>query len=309
MSRQNLPWGRLALALAASLVLAAAGYGLLRRSSAAAYHGQYEAESGVIYGSASLTSDSAASGQSAVLFGTAMSLSTPSKKRLALQLVSSAENSTLDWQSQFKYIEDIGDGRGYTAGIIGFCSGTGDMLELVQYYTKIKPGNNLAKYLPALQKVNGTASHTGLGAAFEADWRAAAADSSFQLAQEAERDRVYFDPAVALARADGLRPLGQFIYYDAAVMHGADAWGGGLPDIRARTVKKAKPPSQGGDETTYLNAFLDERKAEMLKEEAHQDVSRVEMAQRKFLKERNFNLAVPLTWSVYGDNYTITKES
>src|SRR6185295_14919320 len=48
----------------------------------------------------------------------------PHKKDIAMQLVSSAENSSLDWRAQFSYIEDIGDGRGYTAGIIGFCSGT-----------------------------------------------------------------------------------------------------------------------------------------------------------------------------------------
>ena len=36
-----------------------------------------------------------------------------------MELVSSAENSSLDWKAQFGYIEDIHDGRGYTAGIIG----------------------------------------------------------------------------------------------------------------------------------------------------------------------------------------------
>src|SRR6185312_8292289 len=84
----------------------------------------------------------------------------PHKKDIAMQLVSSNENSSLDWKAQYKYIEDIGDGRGYTAGIIGFCSGTGDMLELVQHYTDLEPGNALAAYLPALEQVNGTDSHS-----------------------------------------------------------------------------------------------------------------------------------------------------
>ena len=70
-----------------------------------------------------------------------------------MQIVSSAENSSLNWKAQYKYIEDIGDGRGYTAGIIGFCSGTGDMLDLVELYTARVPGNVLAKYLPALRNV------------------------------------------------------------------------------------------------------------------------------------------------------------
>ena len=68
-----------------------------------------------------------------------------------MRLVSSAENSSLDWRAQYRYIEDIHDGRGYTAGIIGFCSGTGDMLEVVQAYTRARRRNPLARFIPALQ--------------------------------------------------------------------------------------------------------------------------------------------------------------
>ncbi|MYT55611.1 chitosanase, partial [Streptomyces sp. SID7834] len=35
-------------------------------------------------------------------------LDDPAKKDIAMQLVSSAENSTLDWKAQYGYIEDIG---------------------------------------------------------------------------------------------------------------------------------------------------------------------------------------------------------
>ena len=117
---------------------------------------------------------------------TGTNLDDPAKKNVAMQLVSAAENSSLDWRAQFSYIEDIGDGRGYTAGIIGFCSGTGDMLELVEAYTRTKPGNVLAGYLPALRNVNGTPSHAGLDPNFPRDWRTAATDSVFQAAQEAD---------------------------------------------------------------------------------------------------------------------------
>jgi chitosanase len=234
-------------------------------------------------------------------------LTDPHEKDIAMQVVSSAENSSLDWRAQYKYIEDIGDGRGYTAGIIGFCSGTGDMLEVVQAYTDAKPNNVLAKYLPALKKVNGTDSHKGLDPNFPADWRKAASDTAFQKAQDAERDEVYFNPAVNQAKKDGLRALGQFIYYDAIVMHGpgsdSDSFGG----IRKNAMKKAKTPAQGGNETTYLNAFLDERVKEMKKEEAHSDVSRIETAQRVFLRAGNFDLNPPLKWKVYGQSFQITK--
>ncbi|OLB80383.1 MAG: chitosanase, partial [Actinobacteria bacterium 13_2_20CM_2_71_6] len=226
---------------------------------------------------------------------------------IAMQLVSSAENSTLNWKAQYKYIEDIKDGRGYTAGIIGFCSGTGDMLDLVQLYANRKPGNVLAKYLPALRKVNGSASHKGLDPNFTKDWRTAAADSAFQQCQNDERDRVYFTPAVSQAKADGLHALGQFCYYDAIVMHGPGTDPVSFGGIRKTAMKKAKTPAQGGNEVTYLNAFLDARKAAMKTEEAHSDTSRVDTEQRVFLKAGNLDLDPPLSWKVYGEPFHISK--
>ncbi len=218
-----------------------------------------------------------------------------------MQLVSSAENSTLNWRGQYGYIEDIGDGRGYTAGIVGFCSGTSDMLAVVGEYTLRKPDNQLATFLPALRTVDGSDSHAGLDPGFTAAWKAAASDPVFQKAQEDERDRVYFGPAVTLGRTDALRALGQFAYYDAAVMHGMS----GLRGIRNAALKVAKTPKQGGDEGAWLSAFLDARVREMQTEEAHSDTSRVDTAQRVFLRRRNLDLEPPLDWQVYGDSYHI----
>ncbi|MGW7426761.1 chitosanase [Streptomyces sp. NPDC054813] len=232
-------------------------------------------------------------------------LDDPAKKEIAMKLVSSAENSSLDWKAQYKYIEDIGDGRGYTAGIIGFCSGTGDMLDLVQLYTDRKPGNVLAKYLPALRRVNGTDSHSGLDPNFPADWRKAAQDTAFQQAQNDERDRVYFNPAVQQGKTDGLGTLGQFTYYDAIVMHGDGDDPTSFRNIRKRALGHAKPPAQGGNEVTYLNAFLDARVWAMKQEEAHSDTTRVDTEQRVFLSKGNLCLNTPLDWKVYGDSYHI----
>ncbi|MEU1370647.1 chitosanase [Streptomyces sp. NPDC005803] len=232
-------------------------------------------------------------------------LDDPAKKDIAMQLVSSAENSSLDWKGQYGYIEDIGDGRGYTAGIIGFCSGTGDMLDLVELYTEREPGNVLAKYLPALRDVDGTDSHDGLDPGFTDAWEAAAGDPAFQEAQNDERDRVYFDPAVSRGKSDGLGTLGQFAYYDAIVMHGDGGDSTSFGSIRKRALAQAKPPAQGGDEVRYLNAFLDARVWAMRQEEAHSDTSRVDTAQRVFLDEGNLNLDPPLDWKVYGDSFHI----
>lgn len=236
--------------------------------------------------------------QTAAPFSTA-DLDSPEKKEIAMQLVSSAENSSLDWRAQYGYIEDIGDGRGYTGGIIGFTSGTHDMLELVERYSADHPGNGLAGFLPALRAVDGTDSHAGLGDAFVQAWEAEAEVAAFQEAQNSERDRAYFDPAVEQAKRDGLRALGQFAYYDAMVMHGPGEDAVSFGGIRATALRNAPTPAQGGDETAYLNAFLDARKAAMLTEEAHSETGRVDTQQRKFLLEGNLDLDPPLRWTVY----------
>jgi chitosanase len=246
-----------------------------------------------------------AGGGSAAAHPAGAGLAAPREKEIAMELVSSAENSTLDWRREYGYIEDIGDGRGYTAGLIGFCSGTGDMLELVRSYVAAEPGDPLAPFLPALRQVEGTPSHHGLGAPFVAAWRRAARDPVFQRLQMRELDRVYFAPAVRRANADGLGALGQFIYYDAIVMHGpgqsADSFGG----IRRRAVVAAPTPAEGGSQVGYLEAFLVVRRAQMKTETKHGDTSRIDDEQLRFLREGNLALRPPLVWHTYGDRYEI----
>jgi len=237
--------------------------------------------------------------------GAPTGLASPREKEIAMELVSSAENSTLDWHSAYRYIEDIGDGRGYTAGLIGFCSGTGDMLALVRSYVAAEPEDPLARFVPALRRVNGSASHAGLGRPFVAAWRRAARDPVFRRLQMRELDRVYFDPAVRRAKDDGLGTLGQFIYYDAIVMHGPGASHGSFGWIRARAMDRAATPAEGGSEVDYLNAFLDVRRSLMKTESKHGDTSRIDDEQRVFLREGNLALRPPLVWHTYGDRYEI----
>lgn len=232
-------------------------------------------------------------------------LAAPAKKELAQRLVASAENSTLDWRSAYGYIEDIGDGQGYTAGIIGFCTGTHDLLTLVERYTEAHPGNGLARYLPALRAVDGTDSHEGLDPGFPAAWKAEAALPAFRKAQDQERDRVYFDPAVRLAKLDGLGALGQFVYYDAMVFHGPGTNATSFYGLRERALKEADSPAEGGSEKAYLDIFLDIRRAAMKKRGTDLDTSRVDTAQRRFLYDGNLDLGTPLVWEVYGETYRV----
>ena len=232
-------------------------------------------------------------------------LAAPAMKTMAQQLVSSAENSTLNWRGTFGYIEDIGDGQGYTAGIIGFCTGTDDLLTLVERYTADHPDNGLAKYLPALREVNGTDSHEGLDPGFTEAWKAEARKPGFQQAQLAERDRAYFEPAVRLAKLDGLGTLGQFIYFDAMVFHGPGVDDDGFYVLRERAQREADTPAQGGSEKAYLDIFLDIRRAAMKDKRPGIDTSRIDTAQRQFLYDGNLALKPPLRWKVYGETYRL----
>ncbi|HAT54708.1 MAG TPA: chitosanase [Lactobacillus sp.] len=241
---------------------------------------------------------------------TAQTIRTDKLRATTFALVASAENSTLRFDHQYRYIEDIGDGRGYTGGIIGFTSGTGDMLKVVQEYVRLRPKHNaLKRYLPALKRVNGTASHKGLGQQFEIAWRKAGQTHQMIHAQNTVLDHQYLNVALRYAKKDHLRPLGQYIYYDALVVHGPGSAHDktSFQGIRKRALKRAKTPAKGGKESTYLNAFLKARTPVMKSEAAHSDLSRLNTQQR-FINEHKFNLQLPLSWTMYGDHYKLTNK-
>ena len=229
-------------------------------------------------------------------------------RKEAYALVSSAENSTIDYENEYGYIEDIGDGRGYTAGIIGFTSATGDLLDVIELYSAIEPDNPLAPFIPALKACLHTDSHTGLGNPFVRAWKNAAKSKAMRKAQNEIVNREYLEPAVKAALEDGLGPLGQYIYYDAMVVHGPGDDPDSFQGIRSAACEKLAVPSKGGSEAAYLNAFLDVRSHVMKKEAAHSDLSRIN-AQRRFIQEQNFNLSLPLHWTMYGDHFTLTSKT
>jgi chitosanase len=312
------------IAVAVVVVIAAIGLAYLA-TKAANNLASLEPESATLAGGVMSGTDINASGGKYVQFsagttttpppsngGSTANLDDPRKKEVAMMLVSSAENSSLDWRAQYAYIEynvegNADENRGYTGGIIGFTSATHDMLEMVQYYNTIAPNNVLSKYIPALQRVDGTSSQAGLGSAFTSAWAQAANDPKFVEAQNHERDRVYFNPAVSQAKADGLHALGQFDYYDAIVVHGEGDDKYSFGGIRKSAMAKAKTPAQGGDEKAYLNAWMEARITAMQSEEAHSDVTRIDTAQRVFLNAGNLNLNLPLSWKVYGDSFSLTE--
>ncbi len=232
--------------------------------------------------------------------------SNPRMRDVAQMMVGSAENSSLYWEDQVGYLEYNVEGseewnRGYTGGIIGFTSRTASMLELVRRYDALQPGNPLSPFLPALEAVNGTSSIDGLGPSYEQAWAEAATDPRFLDAQRGLAKDWYLRPALHQAAEDGLQGFGQFAYYDAMIQHGQS----GFETIHGNALQAAVPPAQGGDETAWLQAWLDAREAYMTLEVSQGTATRVTTAQQGLLDAGELQLRAPLAWQIYGDHFAI----
>ena len=194
---------------------------------------------------------------------TVASISEARQVEIEDHLVSAFENGTTD--IQYGYIENLNDGRGYTAGRAGFTSGTGDLLLVVQRYSQLVAGNALEKYLPALHKVDGSDSVAGLDG-IEADWANAANDPKFKLVQDQINNEQYRQPARKLAAVLGLQwPLSKAAVYEAGIQHG---YGDNLDTVNQiaerASAQVGGSPAKGIDEKVWLKAFLEQRKQDLL---------------------------------------------
>ncbi|KAF0690730.1 Aste57867_17894 [Aphanomyces stellatus] len=74
------------------------------------------------------------------------------------------KNGIVPWWTAYSYIQNIGDKRGYTTNIVGFCTGTGDDIVFLQKLAAIDPCNPLAKYVPDVASLSAANSDklTGL---------------------------------------------------------------------------------------------------------------------------------------------------
>ncbi len=72
-----------------------------------------------------------------------------------LSLISLPENSTTAWWTNYNFAKCLGDGRGWTVGLFGACSGTGDLLMILEELKKINPTHNLCRYIGPMKKTLG----------------------------------------------------------------------------------------------------------------------------------------------------------
>jgi len=169
-------------------------------------------------------------------------------------------------ETEFGYanVEHLDDGRGYTVGRVGFCTGTGDALAVVNRYTDKKPNNSLATYLPELRRLDKLPSgDTKRGsiknlAGFAAAWKQSALDPAFRQIQDLVTEEMYLTPSGKLAASVNVHSaLGQAIFYDSAVQHGWE-------DPRERNclpaIMRITGPRGSEEEAGYLARFLDTRR-------------------------------------------------
>jgi chitosanase len=211
---------------------------------------------------------------------------TPLQKHKAEMLTSIWENSTT--VLQYPYCQNIKDGRGYTSGRAGFCSGTGDAIQVVECFDAAfgNANNPMAKYMPALVTLNDRFNATGQdqGGTTEldavgnycTDWAKTAGDAAtmaqFKACQDQITDVLYFKPGLAQAKKWGLvTALTIAELYDAEINHGDDGVAALIKqantDVGNSAQKAPTSPLALADESAWLHAFL-MRRLKLLKSDA-----------------------------------------
>jgi chitosanase len=233
------------------------------------------------------------------------------KEDVLNEVVSVNENSAIT--PQYDYVEALGDGRGFTCGIIGFTTSDGDCQSLFERYRELVPLNILEKYIPILQmlqdsnekKAGSTKELTQLG--FEADFKKACADPLFRQAQRDMRKKTYYDPACKIAI--NMMPAPSWILllylYDACIQHGETG-----PDSMTEMAYNASMYSIKNG-IGFLEAFAKVRTKVLLnpqdsstQEEWSQSVGRVEALERIRITQ-NFDLNTPFEYNPFGTEFTI----
>ena len=185
-------------------------------------------------------------------------------KQVIQEITSIFENSTTDLQ--YDYVENIKDGRGYTFGFAGFCSGTYDGMKFLREYQHLNPHNSLIPFIPIFEQIDAgphdadgkSADTRGLGA-FPKAFQACANDPAFKQAQQNIADELYWTPSQAMAEKLGAQyVITRGELYDAYINQGED---GVVEMIHQVNQNLGGSPKTGVDEKKWLEEFLKVRLA------------------------------------------------
>ncbi|KAL4458377.1 hypothetical protein ABPG75_013242 [Micractinium tetrahymenae] len=221
---------------------------------------------------------------------------TKDQERRMFQLTSIFENA--DTTLEYGYAERLGDDRGITFGFAGFTTGMDDGLMVVEEYTRLKPDNPLARFLPALRKVRGKGdSFSGLSG-FEGVVASLANDQDFIDAQWTIAEDQYIEPSQVICRRLQCQyALTKAQLYDALINHGEGLGDKFSVDYILADAQKAVggTPATGVDEKKWLAAFLTARYDLLYRWDrtSRVSVTRVTMYQ-KLLDMNNLNLDGPI---------------
>ncbi|WP_338870062.1 chitosanase [Myxococcus stipitatus] len=239
---------------------------------------------------------------------------TANQKKVAEALTSIWENNTPTLA--YAYAENINDGRGYTNGRAGFCTGTGDAIQVIQCYNARRSaanGNVMAKYMPGLTTINNRYQSTGQnqGSTSEldsvgnwvADWGTSYNNTTtradFKACQDEVSDKLYYTPAMNEANKWGAKQaLSKMALYDANINHGES----GLKSLIRATNNALGNSGQvapavgynGITESAWLQKFLEKRRDVLAADSTWlQAIDRV-AAYEKQRRKGNWDLSQPV---------------
>ncbi|MCK5831140.1 MAG: chitosanase [Methylococcales bacterium] len=234
------------------------------------------------------------------------------RRTIADQVISVFENDNP--VIQYDFIENLHDGRGYTAGRAGFTSATADMLEVIERYSAVVPKNGLVAYIPRLKELAKTEGSSVIGLeGLEKNWKKAAKDSAFRKIQDNVVDDYYFNSAIKYAKQLGISlPITLLNLYDAAIQHGDGVDADSLSAIIQRASSKVGgSPKTGVDEMRWVQAFMNDRKSTLLnpanketQNEWAESVGRVDALIRLY-QSGNVMLKAPVKINPWGGAFSL----
>lgn len=214
------------------------------------------------------------------------------------QIVSVFENS--DTNIRYDYIENLNDGRGFTAGKVGFTTATGDLYLVATRYS------GLHNFLTVLRERAESNSASTLGLEdLPAVWKHLALDAKFKAVQDQVAEELYRRPARNyLKQIQYKSALTYLIFYDTLVQHGNGDDADGFTAILNRV-------STATDEKTFLLNFLQVREQVLLNpanpdtaDEWRESVDRV-YALKRLVLQKKFNLDGSLQIQVWNRTFNI----